>query len=316
MIFPAGRTLTKPEDGVALADGRLVVSDRSHGLRLLELDGSSRPFGNLQSAGYMHQPPRIEGGANGVALEPDGGHVLMCDVLSGGIYRVEVATETSSCIYRHKHGINAVWCDRRGGVWYTQSSQNTAEQGQAGLHRTLPFHHGSLWYLPPAAAQETRTARELVDALNFANGLVLDEKTDSLYVAETLASKVWRFRVDVAAGTVDQRELALDVSFPDNITLDRSGRLWIASSLRSEIVVFDPRTRAAESFFRIATPAGEALIAGIEAKVRRGEPFPFDEFTPVAWQPAPGMLTGVILSPDEKHAYVTTLGDALIRLPC
>jgi hypothetical protein len=124
-----------------------------------------------------------------------------------------------------------------------------------------------------------------------------------------------RFRVDVAAGTVSQRELALDVTSPDNLTLDRAGRLWIASSLRSEIVVFDPGTRTAESFFRIATAAGEALIAAIEAKVRSGEPFPFDAFTPVVWQPAPGMLTGVILATDEKYAYVTTLGNALIRLP-
>ena len=45
MIFPADRSLVRPEDGVALADGRLIVADQEHGLRLLAGDGSHRPFG-------------------------------------------------------------------------------------------------------------------------------------------------------------------------------------------------------------------------------------------------------------------------------
>ena len=36
MIFPADRSLTRAEDGVALEDGRLIVADQTHGLRLID----------------------------------------------------------------------------------------------------------------------------------------------------------------------------------------------------------------------------------------------------------------------------------------
>ena len=68
MIFPADRSLVRPEDGVALADGRLIIADQEHGLRVFEGDGSHRPFGKFAEAGYQHSPPEIVGGPNGVTL--------------------------------------------------------------------------------------------------------------------------------------------------------------------------------------------------------------------------------------------------------
>ncbi len=62
-LYPPDRPLARPEDGKALHDGRLVVADETHGLLLLEQDGSHRPFGQLQKAGYIHNPPKVEGGA-------------------------------------------------------------------------------------------------------------------------------------------------------------------------------------------------------------------------------------------------------------
>ena len=40
--------------------------------------------------------------------------------------------------------------------------------------------------------------------------------------------------------------VALEVDHPDNLELDADGRLWIASPVRSEIVVFDPATQGEE----------------------------------------------------------------------
>jgi hypothetical protein len=50
MVFPADRSLAGPEDGVALPDGRLIVTDQVHGLRLVEANGTSAPFGDLAGA--------------------------------------------------------------------------------------------------------------------------------------------------------------------------------------------------------------------------------------------------------------------------
>ena len=58
MILPTDRSLTRAEDGVTLTDGRLIVADQVYGLRLVEADGSNRPFGKFAEAGYLHSPQR------------------------------------------------------------------------------------------------------------------------------------------------------------------------------------------------------------------------------------------------------------------
>lgn len=315
MIFPADGSLMRPEDGVALADGRLLVADQAEGLRLVQADGSSRPFGEFAEAGYVHRPPEIVGAPNGVTLEPGDTHVLVSDVYRGGIYRIEIATETTEQVYQHRYGVNAVRGDRAGGIWFTQSTQNNAERGQEELFRAMAVAvpDGALFYLPPLKAGEPRAARQLIGGLVFANGIALDEAAGTLYVAETLGSRVLRFRADVAAGRLSDQTIALEVNGPDNLELDRHGRLWIASPVRSEIIVFDPATNAAEPVFRIATPESERLVETIDARVREGTSW-LDLLSPDLWSPAPGFITGVILPPDDGPIYLTGLGNALIRL--
>jgi sugar lactone lactonase YvrE len=315
MIFPSDASLTRPEDGVALPDGRLLVADQAHGLRLVLADGSSRPFGDLASAGYLHDPPRVVGGANGIALEPSGTHVLVSDVYRGGIYRVDIASEASEQVHQHRYGVNSVRADRSGGIWFTQSTQNNPERGEEELWRAVDnaIADGALLYLPPPGPEGGRAAVPLVEGLYFANGIALDEDGGYLYLAETLGGRVSRFRLDVAAGRVSDPKVVLEILAPDNIELDRHGRLWIAAPLRSEIVVFDPATEATRSVFRISTTESERAIGSIEARLREGLPW-LDLMTPALWEPAPGAITGMILPPADGPVHVTGLGTALIRL--
>lgn len=315
MIFPADRSLNRPEDGVVLTDGRLIVADQVDGLRLVRADGSSRPFGNLADAGYVHSPPEFVGGANGITLEPTGTHILVSDVFRGGIYRVEIATEATEQVYQHRYGVNMARSDRSGGIWFTQSTQNNPEHGEEELFRAVAvaIPDGALFYLPPSKTGEKRTAVQLVEGLYFANGIALDETAGYLYVAETMGSRVLRFRLDIAAGQVSDRTVALEVHHPDNLELDRHNQLWIASPVRSEIIVFDPATKTAEAVFRIYTPESEQLIETIEATIREGAPW-LDLLTPELWEPGPGLITGMILSPDDGPIYVSGIGNALIEL--
>jgi sugar lactone lactonase YvrE len=315
MIVPGDGSLARPEDGVALADGRLLVADQAHGLRLLGPDGSSRPFGGLAAAGYLHDPPRVVGGANGVTLEPSGTHVLVSDVYRGGIYRVDIATETSERVYQHRYGVNSVRADRSGGIWFTQSTQNTPERGEEELWRAVDsaIADGALLYLAPPGQGGESVAVSLVEGLHFPNGIALDEDAGFLYMAETLGGRVSRFRLDVAAGRVSDPTVVVEILGPDNIELDRNGRLWIAAPLRNEIVVFDPAAEVTRSVFRISTPDSERAIETIEARLREGLPR-LDLMTPVLWEPGPGAITGIILSPADGPVYLTGLGTALVRL--
>ena len=119
--------------------------------------------------------------------------------------------------------------------------------------------------------------------------------------------------MDVAAGTLTERTVVLEVNHPDNLEFDGHGRLWIALPLRSEIVVFDPATQTSESVFRISTPQSEELLETIEARLLEGEPW-LDLMTPELWEPGPGFITGMILSPDDGPVYLSGLNKALIRL--
>ncbi len=315
MIFPADRTLMRPEDGVALADGRVIVSDQAHGLRLILPDGSNRPFGKLSEAGYIHQPPHAAGGANGVTLEPAGTHILVADVHHGGIYRVEVASEDTELLYQHDFGVNVARGDGRGGVWFSQSTRNLPETGAAGLSRALeaPVPDGAVYFLPPGGAGGTRTAVRVADSLFFANGLAVDERAGHLYVAETMGGRVLRFRMDGATGQLGDRTVALELPAPDNLELDPPSRLWIAEVVRSEIVVLDLDSGVARSVFRVVTPRSEAVVREVERRMQAGESI-LDLYGPDWWEPAPGSITGLILSPGGGPVYVTNLGDALIRL--
>jgi sugar lactone lactonase YvrE len=316
MIFPADGSLHRPEDGVILPDGRLVVSDQVSGLRLLRPDGSSRPFGRFAKAGYRHQPPEVEGALNGVTLAPSGTHLIGADVVQGGIYRVDVATEAVELIYRHPWGVNMARADERGGIWFTQSTRNAPEHGMAGLFRSvdIPTPDGAVLYLPPAVADgATRTPIVVVEGLLFANGLVLDEAMGHLYVAETHAARVLRFKVDPATGTLTEQTTVFHGAFPDNVELDSNRRLWIALPISSQIAVLDLATGKVETVFSLLNPEKQAVIQAIEARTKQHASW-LELLGPPLWHPAPGLITGMILSPHDGTVYATGLGNAIIRL--
>ena len=315
MLFPADGSLLRPEDGEVLPDGRLIVADQIAGLRLISADGSSRPFGRFAEAGYQHEPPDIIGGPNGVTIEPSGTHLLVADVYRGGLYRVDTATEETTLIYQHSYGINVARGDRNGGIWFTQSSQNTPERGEEELFQSLdmPTPDGALYYLPPFDGSEGTLPVPVAEGLVFANGIVLDEERGYLYVGETMGGVVRRYQVDIEAGQISEPTVVLEGFSPDNLELDRDNRLWITSPLLSEVIVLDLDTGTTNSVFRISTPESLSVIAEAETRLAEGRSW-LELFAPPLWAPGPGPTTGVILSEEAGVVFVSGLGNALIQL--
>jgi len=313
-FFPADRSLHRPEDGVALPDGRLLVADRANGLIALSPDGSHRPFGNFAAAGYEYAPPEKNAGPNGVAFEPDGKHVLVADVFTGAIYRVDVAAETTELIYTHDYGVNTVLADTTGAIWFTQSTENNGPDSEEILFAAVdaPFADGALFWLAPDRNGATRAALK-VDGLDFANGFVIDEDRGEIFVAETVGGRINGFTVSFDTGEITERRLVANILGPDNIEMDEDGRLWAASPIGNEILLIDPETGAARSVFHPQSDESDALIAEWRRRSETGESL-MQLMGPDMWGPMPGLITGVVLTPDGGPVYISGLGDALLKL--
>lgn len=314
MVFPADRSLARPEDGVELPDGRLIVSDQVHGLRLVETDGTSKPFGELVAKGYVHRPPAHGGGANGVSLEPAGTHLLLADVFGAAIYRVDVTSGATEKIYQHRYGINTAVRDSKGAIWFTQSAQNTPEAGEARMWASVetPRAEGALLRLGFEGGVLAKEPTVIVDSLMFANGVAIDETSGHLYLAESVGGRVLRYRVDLSTGWVSERTVFVDSVGADNLELDAQGHLWVASPLANELLIVNTGTGARHSAFRQQSPAQLETMAEF---ARRGESGAsrMELFTPALWVPLPGLVTGVILG--RGSVYLTGLGNALVKLP-
>ena len=315
MVFPADGSLLRPEDGVALPDGRLIVGDQAHGLRIVETDGTSQPFGHLLASGYTHRPPARSGGANGVSLEPGGAHLLVSDVFGGGLYRVEVSSGATEKLYQHGYGINAAVRDSTGAIWFTQSTGNSAEQGEQLLVSAIdiPRPDGALFRLPFVEGRLGTAPQLMADSLLFANGVAIDATSGHLYLAETMAGRVSRFRVDLAAGTLSERSVFVDSIGADNLELDGAGNLWIVDPGASLVLMVNTGTGARQTAFHSQTAAQQETVAefvrrGVEGKSR------MELMTPALWAPLPAPITGVIVGPTGP-VYLTGLGNALLKLP-
>jgi len=315
-VFPADRSLTRAEDGIALPDGRLIVADQIHGLRLVEADGSSKPFGNLQALGYAHRPPAHPGGANGVSLEPGGTHLLLADAFGAAIYRVEIATGAGEKLYQHRYGVNTAVRDSTGAIWFTQSAHNTPEDGEARLWAAVdrPRPEGALFRLGQKDGKLADQPELMVDSLYFANGIAIDEPNRRLYLAETVAGRVWRFAVDLDAGRLSERAVFADSVGADNLELDGEGHLWIAAPLTNEVLVVNTATGARHTAFRSLTAAQQEVLAEFARRGQVGNSR-MELFTPAVWAPLPGPITGIIVGPGRGPVYFTGLGNALLKMP-
>lgn len=307
-LFPGDGSLLRAEDGVAFEDGRVIVVDQAHGLRLIEKDGSNRPFGDFAAAGFVHQPPEIVASPNGMVLEPDGEHILMSDVADGKIYRANIATEKVEMIYDHPFGVNTIYRDRTGALWFSQSAEST-NLGEMFQAANLPVPTGAVFRMADLNSHPVK----VLDSIYFSNGITMDKEEKHLYVAETMMDRVHKLEVDTKTGEANYLGVAANVGTPDNILIDAQGRLVVASPLFNQVILVDFDNHSQHVIFDGSTPENIKVTNEWNRRSRLGMER-LDQLSPDLFSPLPGLLTGMFFSADGQTLYVSNLGNDLVKL--
>jgi sugar lactone lactonase YvrE len=312
-LFPADRSLVRPEDGVFLPDGRLIIADLRYGLAELDAEGHATPFGAFVDAGFVSEHGPDQGGPNGVHLSPDGAYIFVADVFTGKIYRTDVGSGTTDVIYNHPATVNTAISDSTGAVWFTQSTDGLGEERMfAAVDK--PMGDGALYRL---ARNEDGTyaikADLVVEGLNFGNGFYLDEAKGRLYLSETVGNRVLSFALDVENGTVSDRKVLAEIMTPDNMRLVEDGALWVASPLANRVYAVNPETGEIRVVFDAQTEKGAEIAV---EWIRRGEAGAsrLDLLGADVQGEMPGLLTGMIIDREDRPVFISGLGDALVRL--
>jgi sugar lactone lactonase YvrE len=225
-----GHDLSRPECVLCGRDGTVYVSDWRGGVTAIAADG-------LQTTFAADDAPDLR--PNGIAIDRDGSFLLADLGERGGVWRLgRDGRLTPYCVALDGQPLppaNFVTCDRAGRVWITVST------------RLVPR---ALGYRPTAAdgfivVVTDRGARLAADGLGYTNELVVDPSGDWLYVNETFARRLSRFRIGTS-GDLGRRETVAVFgagTFPDGLALDAEGGIWVVSLVSNRVIRIDPAGR-------------------------------------------------------------------------
>ena len=310
--YPEGGKLTRPEDGIMLSDGTLIVADQRYGLAKIDLSGKVSPFGNFEALDYEHNPPKVESAPNGVHLTPDKQYIITADVFNGKIYKTSIQNNSSEIIYAHKYGVNTAREDSTGSLWFTQSTENQNEERLFGaLDKAIP--DGALYRLPISEDGTLSMPELILENLYFANGFYIDEDRSKLYLSEMMKNRILSFDLDISTGFLSNQTTLVVMPTPDNMELNSEGKLWVASPLSNQIYSIDPENGESYVVFDAQTQIGlENMEEGVRL-MEMGNGFT-QLLSPELTGEMPGLLTGLIIGDNSQPFYVANLGNALIKV--
>ncbi len=217
--------LSRPESVIAEPDGTLWTSDNRGGLTRISPDGSMETIGH------------IGGDTNGIAMDRDG-NFYIAHIEHGKLYKMDRRgnhTVVLDTIDGEPLGaVNFVCIDSQDRLWVSVST------------RSIP------WFIAAAAPRpdgyiiliDEKGPRIVADGLYFTNEVRLDAQEQFLYVSETMGNRVLRYPVH-PDGRLGEAEVFGPSEFPpggypDGITLDAEGNVWVVHIIRNGLGVITP----------------------------------------------------------------------------
>lgn len=232
-LRPLGTGLARPECVLAHRSGLLFAADWTDQGGVSIIDPKGRVERLLAKGAPRHLRP------NGIALEP-GGSFLLAELgaETGGIWRLWPDGSVEPLLLevegRTLPPANYVHLDKEGQLWVTVST------------RHLPRH---LAARPDVAdgfvvLVEHGEARIVADGLGYTNECLVSPDGEWLYVNETFGRRLSRF--PLAAKGPGERQTVAEFghgTYPDGLTFDEEGGIWITSIVSNRVIRVGPDGR-------------------------------------------------------------------------
>jgi sugar lactone lactonase YvrE len=224
------RGLTRPECLLALADGHLVAAHGGGGYSVVSPDGEVRNVLIRSGATRIFVP-------NGIALDAEG-QVLFADLgkEQGGIFSID-ADGSLHGIVEELDGqplppSNFITRDDDGRLWFTISTRLQP--------RTQAWsHHVADGFI---AVADERGVRIVADGIGYTNEIVFSPDGKWLYVNETYNQRTSRYPL-LPGAVLGPKEIVAQydgADFPDGLTFDEHGGLWITCIGSNRLLVLRP----------------------------------------------------------------------------
>ena len=225
-----GEGLVRPECLLATRSGDLYTADWRGGVAHIRADGSQVLYGCALPEGRPARP-------NGIALRSSGSF-LFADLgeTAGGVYELGRDGSVGAFVQRADGfdlpPTNFVHEDALGRVWITVS---TRQVPRAAAYRA-DVADGFI------VLCDARGPRVVADGLGYTNEALPSPDGRFLYVNETFARRLTRFRI-AADGALHAREIVTafgEGTFPDGLAFDAEGGVWITSIVSNRVIRVAP----------------------------------------------------------------------------
>lgn len=152
----------------------------------------------------------------------------------GAVYRLDPELTTPVKLTEEYPGINGLACADDGRCYFASSNFDF-------LHP-----HGQVYVMPISPGNALVTPKVALVDLGLANGLRYDQRTQRLYVADTLEQVVALAPKSSTSDVIYQKTKYREAF--DDVCLDRQGNLWMTDPVGVAIKKYDPQTKAVTRF--------------------------------------------------------------------
>ncbi len=224
-----GAGLVRPECVLAVRTGHLCVADFRGGVTIIHPHGAIE---TVLATGSQFKPK-----PNGICIQHDGSFLLAhLGADDGGVYHLTRKGQLKPFLLEVDGAplppANYVHRDTSGRVWITVSTRLTP--------RSLGYRGDNADGF--IVLVDDRGARIVADGLGYTNECVVHPRGDKLYVNETFQKRLSKFEI-ATDGSLSNKTTVANFgpgTFPDGLTFDREGAVWITSIVSNRVIRITP----------------------------------------------------------------------------